>query len=317
MGQKTNSIILRLGIKKNEWVSKYYEQNSEEHTLYNFKDLQIRKYLKQALYNEGLMLHSCKTSYTDKSVYIYVSYYQTIDSIDKISKSRSKQKIIIHEYEPIKKTWRWYKKKKLNKRFSLVKRYKNFLLQKKFVNKPHLSKNSFFNNLLESISLYTNKKLNIIITFKNIKNKFLKLFKSYKEKKKLRQKIFSLRKYHRNLFFEEGVNILLLTLKIKNSSQFFANYISNQINNIGRKHNYFLVFLKRIITMFIDTELSKVKGIKIVIKGRINGRPRAKKRLIEIGQVPIQTLKSKIDYSESTSYTPNGTFGIKVWICYK
>jgi ribosomal protein S3 len=31
----------------------------------------------------------------------------------------------------------------------------------------------------------------------------------------------------------------------------------------------------------------------------------------------LQTLKSKIDYSQSTAYTKNGTFGVKVWICNK
>jgi ribosomal protein S3 len=59
-----------------------------------------------------------------------------------------------------------------------------------------------------------------------------------------------------------------------------------------------------------------IKGIKIKIKGRINRRPRAKYRIITIGNIPFMTLKSDIDYSETTAYTSNGTLGVKVWICH-
>jgi small subunit ribosomal protein S3 len=55
--------------------------------------------------------------------------------------------------------------------------------------------------------------------------------------------------------------------------------------------------------------------MKIKISGRLNGRPRAKHRIISIGNgVPAITLNSNIDYAESTAYTLNGTLGIKVWV---
>ena len=58
-----------------------------------------------------------------------------------------------------------------------------------------------------------------------------------------------------------------------------------------------------------------VNGVKIVIKGRFNGAPRARSKIIQVGNIPLQSFKAKIDYSQTTSYTPNGTFGVKVWIC--
>ena len=48
----------------------------------------------------------------------------------------------------------------------------------------------------------------------------------------------------------------------------------------------------------------------------MNGRPRAKHKIISIGNgVPAITLNSTVDYAESTAYTLNGTLGIKVWVC--
>jgi small subunit ribosomal protein S3 len=58
--------------------------------------------------------------------------------------------------------------------------------------------------------------------------------------------------------------------------------------------------------------------MKIKIKGRFNGAPRAKHKIIIIGKgVPNLTIDAKIDYSEETAYTINGTFGVKVWIYEK
>ena len=76
-----------------------------------------------------------------------------------------------------------------------------------------------------------------------------------------------------------------------------------------------MVFLKKSLKTLINSNFSFIKGVKIVIKGRINGKSRAKKKIIKIGYFPIQTFDSKINYSESTSYTQYGTFGIKVWVC--
>ena len=78
---------------------------------------------------------------------------------------------------------------------------------------------------------------------------------------------------------------------------------------------FFLRFIKATLIIFNNNPLSKLQGIKIQIKGRINGAPRAKHKIININNgVPVLSLNSKIDYSEATSYTTNGTLGIKVWI---
>jgi small subunit ribosomal protein S3 len=84
-----------------------------------------------------------------------------------------------------------------------------------------------------------------------------------------------------------------------------------------KRHNVFFNFLKQALIVFVMSSLSNVDGIKILIKGRLNGVPRAKKKLILVGNVTTQKIEKNLDYSETTSYTTNGTFGVKVWISEK
>jgi len=64
-------------------------------------------------------------------------------------------------------------------------------------------------------------------------------------------------------------------------------------------------------------KLSKVQGIKILIAGRLNNAARSRNKIIKIGKISLLEINSKIDYSETTAFTSNGTFGVKVWICEK
>jgi ribosomal protein S3 len=83
-------------------------------------------------------------------------------------------------------------------------------------------------------------------------------------------------------------------------------------NTISRKDNYFLGFLKQSVKLLINAEASRIAGAKLVIKGRFNRAPRARKIIMQFGQFSLQSLNSKIDYYQSTAYTINGTFGIKI-----
>jgi ribosomal protein S3 len=96
-----------------------------------------------------------------------------------------------------------------------------------------------------------------------------------------------------------------------------SHFIATQLKKLKR-HNFFLRFIKNTLLLFNTMTFSKLEGIKIKIKGRFNKAPRARHKIIAIGNdVPVLTLKAKIDYAETTSFTSNGTFGVKVWICEK
>lgn len=56
-------------------------------------------------------------------------------------------------------------------------------------------------------------------------------------------------------------------------------------------------------------------GIKIKISGRLNGVEIARDEMLSAGKVPLQTLRSNIDYALEEAQTTFGVIGIKVWIC--
>lgn len=58
----------------------------------------------------------------------------------------------------------------------------------------------------------------------------------------------------------------------------------------------------------------EVKGVKISLKGRLDGAEMARYEWLKKGRVPLQTIRADVDYAEKTAYTTYGTIGVKVWI---
>ncbi|CEH36118.1 30S ribosomal protein S3 [Romboutsia lituseburensis] len=60
---------------------------------------------------------------------------------------------------------------------------------------------------------------------------------------------------------------------------------------------------------------SGVKGIKVSASGRLGGAEMARTEGYSEGNVPLQTLRSDINYGFAEANTTYGKTGIKVWIC--
>jgi len=170
-----------------------------------------------------------------------------------------------------------------------------------------------FQRLLKGLSLFTNKQYNIITTFQCI-NKTFNL--TFKQTQALKEKFMLLQRFKNIPFFKESIDLLFSSVYYNKSASLLAKLIALQFKTIKR-HNFFIAFLKQTLTMFINSNFSKVKGIKIIVKGRLNGAPRAKHKVLTVGSVPVQTIISKMDYAQSTCHNSNGSYGIKVWILEK
>ena len=57
-----------------------------------------------------------------------------------------------------------------------------------------------------------------------------------------------------------------------------------------------------------------MKGVKVQVAGRLNGAEIARTEWKRDGQVPLHTLKAKIDYTHQEALTVYGIIGIKVWL---
>ena len=58
----------------------------------------------------------------------------------------------------------------------------------------------------------------------------------------------------------------------------------------------------------------QVKGIKILLSGRLGGAEMSRVERYHEGRVPLHTLRAEIDYGTAEAHTTFGRIGIKVWI---
>ena len=90
-------------------------------------------------------------------------------------------------------------------------------------------------------------------------------------------------------------------------AKLIADNIADQIT---RRFPY-----RRVVKAVIDrAKDSGVKGIKVVVSGRLNGVDIARKETYNFGTVPLHTLRANIDYATGSAPTQYGMIGVKVWV---
>lgn len=73
---------------------------------------------------------------------------------------------------------------------------------------------------------------------------------------------------------------------------------------------------RRVVLNAIEKAMSAgVKGIKVILSGRINGAEISRREKFHQGQVPLSTIKANIDYAEVPCLTRSGYIGVKVYLC--
>lgn len=73
---------------------------------------------------------------------------------------------------------------------------------------------------------------------------------------------------------------------------------------------------KRAVKRAVERALQgeEIKGIKIRVKGRLDGVEIGRSELFRRGKLPLQTIRANIDYSEARAQCTYGIVGIKVWM---
>ncbi len=57
-----------------------------------------------------------------------------------------------------------------------------------------------------------------------------------------------------------------------------------------------------------------VEGVRVLLKGRLDGSEMGRKEWLREGRIPLQTLRADVDFARETAVLPYGSIGIKVWI---
>ena len=120
----------------------------------------------------------------------------------------------------------------------------------------------------------------------------------------------------------EHLSNLKILLTKKGSAPFLASIISTKLQKMRsrferKSQSRFLSFLKTLLSCIQEKNAVCIQGLRINIKGRVNGAPRSKFWVAHEGKMSLQRVDNKIDYFYLPSETVYGTFGIKVWINYR
>lgn len=290
MGQKKNPIIFNLSSKNAEWKSKYIEKNQEESSILLYNNLAIWNYLNQIFKRYGLILYNWNIEYNKSSINLFLFFFEKEAKTRKLYKQNLK---------------RIKKNRHLKSSIST------------YVNCPELIHYIFTNILSKDLNLFGNGKT-IHIKAKNLNKKFEVFIKTnpiYLNEFKGLLKPF--KRFLKNSEFKELIKIFYNSIIEQDSAKLIAEGITSYFMRHKKKHGFILSFFKKILTTLMNASFSKVKGIKIVINGRFNGAQRANRKIIQMGEIPLQSFNSFTSYYEDVAYTSNGTFGVKVWVSSK
>lgn len=61
-------------------------------------------------------------------------------------------------------------------------------------------------------------------------------------------------------------------------------------------------------------ERAGVRGVKVLVSGRLNGAEISRSEMLISGSLPLHTLRADIDYAQAVAQTTYGMIGIKVWV---
>lgn len=299
----------------NQWKHKYSEKSINELHTNIYRSLEIEQYLKQILKKNSFNLYKCKLNFSNFTINIFLSIYkkkQKFFTLKKIKQIKRKSTVLEKKIKFKNQIKNFFHLKKKNLTNSLNRQkyikilflYKNCLLKIKnnIITKPnHLSK-----KILNSLNLFTHNRFNLNLTIKEIN--FINLNPDTK------QILLNFRKFEKTLFFKEGTPLFIILITQENSAELLSSFIATQLETIKR-HNLFFNFIQESLALIINQKLSKIQGIKIQIAGRLNSSARSRSKTIKIGKISLFKINSKINYCESTAFTSNGTFGVKIWVC--
>ena len=73
---------------------------------------------------------------------------------------------------------------------------------------------------------------------------------------------------------------------------------------------------RRVLKQTVEKVMAgrEIKGVRIIISGRLGGADMSRREQIKKGRIPLQTFRANIDFAQVEAQLPYGVIGIKVWI---
>ena len=256
------------------WSSKSFFPNFNYTSLLH-QDLQIQKYVYGILYNFNIICNRCIIKRINDKIFLNIYIYlRIINPVDK----------------------------ELIKLVSTRKKDRNF--RKKKVRGLRKTSTSSFLSISRILEMSLSK-----LTSTTISVRFFPLYSVTKNKYYKSISFIS-----RSLRFLNSITYLhLFDLAISTRSAILlSQFISLNLHNHIRNVRFFLRFIDRLLSLSMAHY--GFRGVKLSIKGRLNGARRARSIVLQKGKVPLNTISASISYGFSNAMTIYGLCSVKVWI---
>ena len=117
--------------------------------------------------------------------------------------------------------------------------------------------------------------------------------------------------------FFDLIKITTLTAFNKENIHMFSKFLGLIFKTLPKKkHNLFISFLKQLMNLIIIKNKKSLKGIKIILNGKLQGKTRAKTVKIQTGTVSINSISEQPIQSKIHIYTIYGAYGLQVLANY-
>ena len=112
-----------------------------------------------------------------------------------------------------------------------------------------------------------------------------------------------------NIVVPEDLKIDVLEIAVPDAD---AAIVAYSVAEALEKRMTFRRVLKQTIERV--TAVRGVKGVRVVLGGRLGGAEIARGEELKRGSIPLQTFRADIDFACEKAHMPYGDIGIKVWI---
>ena len=135
-----------------------------------------------------------------------------------------------------------------------------------------------------------------------------------KFRKDLTREIESLRKKYLapNVKLRSAKNDIKIDVEEVKNIYLDAQIVAQDVAEQLEKRMPFRRALKQTIQKVMQQK--EAQGVRIRVSGRLDGAEMSRDEWLADGKMPLQTLRSNIDYGQATSYNSYGTVGVKTWI---
>src|SRR3989344_5683703 len=103
-----------------------------------------------------------------------------------------------------------------------------------------------------------------------------------------------------------------LTIEEVRMPETYANIVAQMmVQDLERRLPF-----RRVLNGAIEKTIAnkEVLGVKVALKGRLDGAEMGRYEWLRKRRIPLQTLRANIDYALQEARLPYGTIGVKVWI---